>query len=66
MVIKFKNVCVIASNLNNATLGAGGTISKLVAYGANVYYFAFISNTGALQKGLLESEIFKATSKLGI
>lgn len=41
MLIKFKNVYVLAPHTDDGELGAGGTISKLIESGANVYYFAF-------------------------
>jgi len=70
MLSKFKNVYVLAPHTDDGELGAGGTISKLVEMGANVYYFAFstaeISVPDGLPKDILKTEVINATTKLGI
>ena len=40
-ISKFKNVYVLSPHTDDGELGAGGTVSRLVESGANVYYFAF-------------------------
>ncbi len=70
MLSKFKNVYVLAPHTDDGELGAGGTISKLVESGANVYYFAFSTAEQSVPEGfpknILKKEVIKATSKLGI
>ena len=70
MLKNFKNVYVLAPHTDDGELGAGGTISKLVESGANVYYFAFSTAEQSVPEGfpknILKKEVIKATSKLGI
>ncbi len=70
MLEKFKNVYVLAPHTDDGELGAGGTISKLVELGANVYYFAFSTAEESVPEGypkdILKIEVVNATSKLGI
>ena len=70
MLSKFKNVYVLAPHTDDGELGAGGTISKLIEMGANVYYFAFSTAEQSVPEGfpknILKKEVIKATSKLGI
>ncbi len=70
MLSRFKNVFVLAPHTDDGELGAGGTISKLIDNGANVYYFAFSTAEESVPKGhpkdILAKEVVKATSKLGI
>ena len=70
MLSKFKNVFVLAPHTDDGELGAGGTISKLVENGANVYYFAFSTAEKSVPKGypkdILKIEVLNATAKLGI
>jgi len=70
MLIKFKNVFVLAPHTDDGELGAGGTISKLIENGANVYYFAFSTAEESVPKNfpkdILKTEVIHATSKLGI
>jgi N-acetylglucosamine malate deacetylase 1 len=70
MLSKFKNVYVLAPHTDDGELGAGGLISKLIANGANVYYFAFSTAEPSVPDGfpkdILKTEVINATSKLGI
>jgi N-acetylglucosamine malate deacetylase 1 len=70
MLSKFKNVLVLAPHTDDGELGAGGTISKLVESGANVYYVAFSAAEESVpkefDKNILRTEVLNATSKLGI
>ena len=70
MLSKFKNVYVLAPHTDDGELGAGGTISKLIENGANIYYFAFstaeTSVPDGFPKDILKTEVINATAKLGI
>lgn len=70
MLESFKNVYVLAPHTDDGELGAGGTISKLIELGANVYYFAFTSAEESVPEGypkdILKKELIYATEKLGI
>jgi len=70
MLSKFKNVYVLAPHTDDGELGAGGTISKLIDEGANVYYFAFSTAEQSVPDGfpsdILKREVKNATKKLGI
>ena len=70
MLSKFKNVYVLSPHTDDGELGAGGTISKLIESGANVYYFAFSTAEKSVPKGfkknVLKTEVINATTKLGI
>lgn len=70
MLSNFKNVYVLAPHTDDGELGAGGTIAKLVDYGANIFYFAFStakeSVPDELPKNILKKEVISATNKLGI
>tara|TARA_Y100000389_G_scaffold118035_1_gene115191 strand:+ start:3578 stop:4213 length:636 start_codon:yes stop_codon:yes gene_type:complete len=70
MLSKFKNVYVLSPHTDDGELGAGGTISKLIDLGANVYYFAFSTAEKSVPKGfkknVLKTEVINATAKLGI
>jgi N-acetylglucosamine malate deacetylase 1 len=70
MLSKFKNVYVLAPHTDDGELGAGGTISKLIELGVNVYYFAFSTAEESVldnfPKDILKTEVINATSKLGI
>ena len=66
----FKNVFVLSPHTDDGELGAGGTISKLKEFGANIFYFAFSTAEKSVPKGfekdVLKKEVIKATGKLGI
>jgi len=70
MLTNFKTVYVLAPHTDDGELGAGGTISKLIDGGADVYYFAFstaeTSVPEGFQKDVLKTEVINATAKLGI
>jgi len=70
MITKFKNIFVLAPHTDDGELGAGGTISKLIENGANIYYFAFSTAETSVPKGfpkdILKTEVKNATTRLGI
>lgn len=70
MLNKFKTVYVLAPHTDDGELGAGGTISKLIESGADVYYIAFstaeTSVPDGFPKDILKTEVINATTKLGI
>ncbi|MDC1036217.1 PIG-L family deacetylase [Alphaproteobacteria bacterium] len=70
MISKFDNVFVLAPHTDDGELGAGGTISKLIEQGSNVYYFAFSTAEESVPDGfpkdILKTEVYQATSLLGI
>jgi len=70
MITKFKKVFVLAPHTDDGELGAGGTIARLIEYGAEVYYFAFSTAEESVPKGhpkdILRTEVVNATKKLGI
>ena len=70
MLSSFKIVYVLAPHTDDGELGAGGTISKLIENGADVYYFAFstaeTSVPDGFPKDILKTEVINATAKLSI
>ncbi len=70
MITKFKRILILAPHTDDGELGAGGTISKLIELGANVYYAAFSTAEESvpdhLPKDILKTEVRDATKKLGI
>ena len=70
MLSNFKNVFVLAPHTDDGELGAGGTISKLIEQGSNVYYFAFSTAEESVPDGfpkdILKTEVLEATHLLGI
>src|SRR5574344_1862196 len=70
MLNNFKTVYVLAPHTDDGELGAGGTISKLIEMGADVYYFAFSTAETSVPEGfpkdILKTEVINATTKLGI
>ncbi len=70
MISQFKNVLVLAPHTDDGELGAGGTISKLIENGSNVYYAAFSTAEASVPEGMpkdiLKTEVKEATQKLGI
>jgi LmbE family N-acetylglucosaminyl deacetylase len=70
MISNFRKVLVLAPHTDDGELGAGGTISKLVENGAEVYYAAFSTAEESvpldLPKDILKTEVKNATIKLGI
>jgi N-acetylglucosamine malate deacetylase 1 len=69
-MIKNKTIFVLAPHTDDGELGAGGSISKFIENGANVFYIAFSSADQSLPKefpkGTLSKEVKRATSVLGI
>lgn len=65
-----KKILVLAPHTDDGELGCGGTLSKLTAEGADVYYMVFSVCTRSLPQGLepdtLTKEVTNATQKLGI
>jgi len=65
-----KNIYVLAPHTDDGELGAGGAIAKFIERGINVFYFAFstadTSVPEGFPKGILKTEVRRATSKLGI
>jgi len=70
MLKSFKNIFVLAPHTDDGELGAGGTISRLIEEGANIYYFAFSTAEESIPDGLpvdiLKKEVINATAKLGV
>lgn len=70
MLSKYRNVLVLAPHTDDGELGAGGTISKLIELGSEVFYVAFSTAEESVPKGMpkdiLKTEVKAATSKLGI
>jgi LmbE family N-acetylglucosaminyl deacetylase len=70
MLSHFKTVYVLAPHTDDGELGAGGTISKLIEEGADIYYFAFSTAEQSVPEGMpkdiLKTEVKNATEKLGI
>lgn len=70
MLASIKQVLVLAPHTDDGELGAGGTINKLIEYGANVYYAAFSTAEESVPEGwpkdILKTEVINATEKLGI
>lgn len=66
----FKNVLVLAPHTDDGELGCGGTICKLIAQGANVFYAAFSTASDSIPAGfpkdILKTEVRDATNRLGI
>lgn len=65
-----KNVLVLAPHTDDGELGAGGTISKFIENGINVYYAAFSTAEKSVpigfDKDVLKTEVKNATKKLGL
>lgn len=65
-----KKILVLAPHTDDGELGAGGTIVKAIAQGAEVYYAAFSTAEESVPEGLpkdiLKTEVKAATKKLGI
>ena len=65
-----KRVLVLAPHTDDGEFGCGGTIAKLIAQNAEVFYAAFsvceLSIPSHLPKNILETEVKNATRVLGI
>lgn len=70
MILKNKNILVLAPHTDDGELGCGGTIAKAVEAGARVSYIAFSTAEASVPPGFpknqLESEVRDATHILGI
>jgi LmbE family N-acetylglucosaminyl deacetylase len=65
-----KRILVLAPHIDDGEFGCGGTIAKLIADSAEVFYAAFsvceLSIPSHLPKNILETEVKNATGVLGI
>jgi LmbE family N-acetylglucosaminyl deacetylase len=65
-----KNILVLAPHTDDGELGCGGTISRMIEEGHNVFYQAFSICEDSVPEGYpknaLEIEVKKATAELGI
>lgn len=63
-------ILILAPHTDDGELGCGGTISKLLNLGKDVYYMAFSTAEESVPKGFpqdqLKIEVREATAKLGI
>ena len=70
MHFRDKVVLVLAPHTDDGELGAGGTISRCISEGAEVWYAAFSTADDSLlpgfEEGTLKGEVKAATSRLGI
>lgn len=66
----FKRALVLAPHTDDGEFGAGGTISRLVEDGVEVFYLAFSAAEESVPEGLdrdvLRKEVLSATYELGI
>ncbi len=67
---KIKKVLVLAPHTDDGEFGCGGTISKLIKQGVQVFYIAFSACEHSVPpqfpKEILKTEVKLATKKLGI
>ena len=65
-----KRILILAPHTDDGEFGCGGTISKFIEEGAEVFYVAFSCAEESVPKGfpkdILETEVKKATSVLEI
>ena len=70
MIRDKNNILILAPHTDDGELGCGGTISKYIEEGKNVFYVAFSTAKESLPKGLpddtLATEVREATKRLGI
>jgi len=70
MLKNFKTIFILAPHTDDGELGCGGTISKLIENGSDVYYIAFSTAEESVPRGFpknqLEFEVREATKILGI
>ncbi len=70
MITKFKKALVLAPHTDDGELGAGGTLSRLIKNGSEVFYVAFSTAEESvpdyLPKDILKTEVKAATASLGI
>ena len=64
MLVKFNKVLVLAPHTDDGEMGCGGTISKLIEEGSEVYYLAFSSAKQSLkERGLNENTLIQETKE---
>lgn len=65
-----KRILILAPHTDDGELGCGGTISRMIENGSEVFYAAFSVCEQSVPKGMpeniLEVEVKKATARLGI
>jgi len=65
-----QRILILAPHTDDGEFGCGGTISKFIKEGKEVYYAAFSTASDSVPEGfpenILEVEVKKATKKLGI
>lgn len=70
MIKNLKKILVLAPHTDDGEMGAGGTISRFIEQGAQVFYVAFStaeeSVPDGLPKDILKKEVKSATLSLGI
>ena len=68
--MNIENILVLAPHTDDGELGLGGTISKFIEEGKNVFYAAFSTADQSVPEGfpkdILATEVRNATFKLGI
>lgn len=68
--MEVNNILILAPHTDDGELGLGGTISKYIEEGKNVYYAAFSTADTSVPEGypknILAIEVQHATQKLGI
>lgn len=68
--MNFENIIILAPHTDDGEFGCGGTITKFLERGSNVYYIAFSTAKKSVPQGLpqdiLEKEVKIATKRLGI
>ena len=68
--MNIENILVLAPHTDDGELGLGGTISKYIEEGKNVFYAAFSTADQSVPEGfpkdILATEVRNATRKLGI
>jgi LmbE family N-acetylglucosaminyl deacetylase len=70
MIENFKKVLILAPHTDDGEFGCGGTISKIIETGTEVFYVAFSSCEESVPEGfpknILVKEVQEATKHLGI
>lgn len=67
---KFERILILSPHTDDGEVSAGGTISRLVEEGRQIYYIAFSSCEKSVAEGyprnILKEECLRATKELGI
>ena len=70
MINSLKRVIVLSPHTDDGEMGAGGSISRLIEEGCEIFYVAFSSAAQSVPKGfppdILKTEVKSATNRLGI